>query len=360
MKKLLKIKKVRSMIIVGLVIIMLAASATWVMAATDGVINACVVTTTGTIRIVSDPTKCKRTETSLTWNVLGPKGDKGDPGEPGPIGLTGAAGPQGPQGEQGVAGPVGPQGEQGFQGPIGPQGEQGIQGPAGPQGAPGTGGASLAALDELAGLPCQVGQIGEGVIGLSYDPSNGNVQMTCNPTTLYTLTIVKNGGTQSRVASNPAGISCGATCTFAFAAGSDVDLHISTATGDHFMGWGGACSGALECEVPMNSNKTVMANFVTDHDIQLMLYFTEYNVDQDIYIASGWVEVNGQVCDVPTCLYTFTDDETVTFHAIADTGSVFFGWQGICEGETSDTCTLTITNEDPIDMVIGAVFNVDV
>ncbi len=344
MEKQLKNKKVRLMIVVGLVIVMLAASVTWVMAQTDGVINACVVTTTGTIRIVSDPTKCKKTETSLVWNMLGPKGDKGDPGEPGPIGLTGSAGPQG---EQGVAGPAGLQGEQGLQGPVGPQG------------IPGPSGSGLASFDELNGLPCQVGQVGAGVISLSYDLSSGNPIFECSPTTLYTLTIVKTGGPNSGVISDPAGISCGATCSFTFPAGRTINLSNYLYPGDQFVGWGGACSGTGGCQVILQADTTVTATYVSAHNIQLMLYFLEYG-DPYYYIASGRVEVNGQVCAEPTCLYTFTEGETVIFHAIPDTGSRLASWQGVCEGVVSDTCTITIDSSDPIDMAVGAAFEMDV
>jgi hypothetical protein len=45
----------------------------------NGTIYACVYPKDGTIRIVSGPTSCKKTERLLSWNIMGPKGDKGDP-----------------------------------------------------------------------------------------------------------------------------------------------------------------------------------------------------------------------------------------------------------------------------------------
>ena len=59
-------KKMRLVIILGLAIILLAASATWVMAQTDGVIYACMIPSDGTIRIVSDPAECKKNEALLS------------------------------------------------------------------------------------------------------------------------------------------------------------------------------------------------------------------------------------------------------------------------------------------------------
>ena len=125
-------RKRRFFIVLGLALILLAASATFVLAQTDGVIYACVLRD-GTLRIVPDANHCKRAEALLTWNILGPAGPKGDTGPAGP------AGPQGPAGADGAVGPAGPAGLAGPHGPQGPQGETGPAGPAGPQGEPGAG-----------------------------------------------------------------------------------------------------------------------------------------------------------------------------------------------------------------------------
>jgi hypothetical protein len=294
----------------------------------------------------------------LSWNIIGQKGDKGDPcepgqagpegstgltgpqgeqgiqglagphGEPGPVGLTGPTGPQGEQGIQGLpgpqgepgpvglTGPAGPQGERGFQGLPGPQGdpgpvgltgstglqgEQGNQGPAGPQGEPGPAGSGIASLDEIDGRPCRVGQPGGGIISLSYDLVTGNAQITCNPTELFTLTIVKIIGTNSEVVSTQAGVSCGITCSFTFPGGMAISLSSNTAMGDHFMGWEGACSESGECQVVMNSDITIMASFSADHMIQLDLVFLEYVQPPIYYISIGRVVVNEtMVCMDPS------------------------------------------------------------
>jgi hypothetical protein len=179
-----KFNKSRLFIILGLALVLLGASATWVFASSsDGTIYACMNPSDGTIRIVSDPANCRKNERLLSWNIMGPKGDKGDPGPAGPAGpegpagkdgATGPAGPagtnglacwdlsgdgiqdavedtnqdgkwdaadcQGPQGATGASGPEGspgPAGPQGEQGPQGPQGEQGLRGLQGEQGIQG-------------------------------------------------------------------------------------------------------------------------------------------------------------------------------------------------------------------------------
>ena len=83
----------------------------------DGTIHACFLSHAndlerqGNLRIVSDPSKCKDTETAISWNQAGPQGS------------------QGPAGAQGVPGPAGPQGSQG------PAGAQGVPGPPAPENA---------------------------------------------------------------------------------------------------------------------------------------------------------------------------------------------------------------------------------
>jgi hypothetical protein len=211
--------KRRFLFILGLVLVLLAASATWALAETNGVIYACVNASDGTLRIVSSPAQCKKNETLLSWNIMGPKGDtgatgpqglqgpqgvqgpKGDTGAigpQGPKGDTGAIGPQGPQGVTGATGPqgpagptglkgdtgatgaqgeVGPAGQQGETGPIGQQGLQGEPGPKGDIGPAGPSGPGLISIEELSGLTCQT-PIGTGTITITYE-ADGNVRLHC-------------------------------------------------------------------------------------------------------------------------------------------------------------------------------------
>jgi hypothetical protein len=99
-------------------------------------ITACHKSSGKDLRVVSDASKCRRSERALSWNVQGP------PGAAGPAGAVGPAGPAGPAGIAGMAGPIGPAG------PRGPEGDAGPGGPAGPQGPP------LESLDALDGSAC--------------------------------------------------------------------------------------------------------------------------------------------------------------------------------------------------------------
>lgn len=103
-------------------------------------IYGCYKTTSGAVRIVTGPGQCSSSETSITWDSVGPQGPVGPPGPTGPVGPTGSAGPAGPVGPIGATGPIGPTGltgptgPTGSIGPAGPQGPTGATGPAGPQG----------------------------------------------------------------------------------------------------------------------------------------------------------------------------------------------------------------------------------
>jgi hypothetical protein len=90
----------------GLVAVGSAAYAT--IPDNNQVIHGCYSRSGGSLRVIDDSvTNCAKSETALSWNVMGQQG---------PQGLQGVQGPQGPQGEQG---PQGVQGVQGLQGPSG-------------------------------------------------------------------------------------------------------------------------------------------------------------------------------------------------------------------------------------------------
>jgi Divergent InlB B-repeat domain len=74
---------------------------------------------------------------------------------------------------------------------------------------------------------------------------------------------ILSGGADGTIASSPAGINCGTTCTAAFPTGSTVTL-TATPSGTHaFLGWMLGCtsSSGTTCEVTMNSNVIVTASF---------------------------------------------------------------------------------------------------
>lgn len=113
---------------IKLVSVTFVSAAVFSVSAYAQVISACVNNSDGSMRIAST---CKRGETSLSWNQVGPQGPQG------PMGLAGPAGAIGPMGPTGAPGPAGPIGPMGAPGPAGPMGATGAVGPAGPTGPKG-------------------------------------------------------------------------------------------------------------------------------------------------------------------------------------------------------------------------------
>jgi hypothetical protein len=79
--------------------------------------------------------------------------------------------------------------------------------------------------------------------------------------TTATLTVTRAGSGTGTVTSAPAGITCGATCSASFPAGTSVTLTAAPAAGSSFAGWSGACSGTGTCTVALSASAGVTATF---------------------------------------------------------------------------------------------------
>src|SRR2546425_7467839 len=80
--------------------------------------------------------------------------------------------------------------------------------------------------------------------------------------TNVTLTVTARGSAAGAVTSNPAGITCGASCSASFNVGTMVTLTVVPGTQARFKGWGGACSGtATTCTLTMTDNLSVTGTF---------------------------------------------------------------------------------------------------
>lgn len=80
------------------------------------------------------------------------------------------------------------------------------------------------------------------------------------PPVLHALTTAISGA--GSISSTPAGITCSATCSASFVAGTAVSLTATPAAGHDFAGWSGACSGTGGCTVSMTGPASVGASFV--------------------------------------------------------------------------------------------------
>ena len=135
----------RGAVLTAVGVLLLAATAT-APPAVASTLYAC-VTKGGKARILTKKPRCKRGETTLSWNTKGVPGRNGVNGINGATGKEGAAGKEGKEGASGskgatgATGPTGPSGgSSGGAGATGEKGATGERGPTGPEGTGGTGG----------------------------------------------------------------------------------------------------------------------------------------------------------------------------------------------------------------------------
>ncbi|MFZ5875092.1 MAG: InlB B-repeat-containing protein [Nitrospirota bacterium] len=181
-----------------------------------------------------------------------------------------------------------------------------------------------------------------------------NVTMT-QPTSLmatfelipdYVLTVTPAGGGTGTVTSNPAGITCGATCAAPYSSGTNVTLTAAPATGSVFVGWSGtgiSCPGTGSCSVSMTQAQTVTATFDPVPTYTL-------TVSKGSSTGTGTVTSNpaGITCGA-TCAAPYSSGTNVTLTAAPATGSVFVGWSGTgisCPGTGS--CSVSMTQAQTV------------
>ena len=75
------------------------------------------------------------------------------------------------------------------------------------------------------------------------------------------LTVGKSGTGSGSVASSPAGIDCGSTCSHTYAYGTSVTLTATARAGSRFAGWAGNCSGQTTCTLSLSAARKVGAAF---------------------------------------------------------------------------------------------------
>ena len=156
----------------------------------------------------------------------------------------------------------------------------------------------------------------------------------------FTLTITKTGTGTGTITSNPAGINCGATCSFAFTSGQVVALTATPSAGSIFSGW----SGDADCSdgsVTMSAARSCTATFIQTYTLTVAKTGSGSGT-----ISSG---PPGISCGA-TCSAAFPSGQGVALMATPSAGSTFDGWSGdpdCSDGSVTMTaahsCTATFT-----------------
>jgi phospholipase C len=168
-----------------------------------------------------------------------------------------------------------------------------------------------------------------------------NTSVTANFSSSPMLTVAVNGNGTGTVASTPAGISCGATCSASFSPGTSVTLTATLGTNSAFVGWsGGGCSGAgTTCSVTLNASETVTATFNIIQSASPTLSVSLWGTGTGTVTSAPLGITCGTICSAP-----FKSGTQVILTAAPGANSTFISWSGGgCDGSTSLTCTLTLS-----------------
>jgi hypothetical protein len=142
-------------------------------------------------------------------------------------------------------------------------------------------------------------------------------------------------------------INCGSACSADFNDGQPVALTAAPAPGSSFAGWSGACQGTGSCNLTMNGDMTVTANFVkAQHTLTVI---TSNGGHGDItLIANGSTQ---QCLDGRPCAVSYEEGAVVTVLPNPSAGYGFGGWSGAgCHGLAP--CRVTVDG----DATVGATF----
>ena len=135
-----------------------------------------------------------------------------------------------------------------------------------------------------------------------------------------------------RITSAPTGIDCPDDCSESFNVSETVTLTATPDPGFQFSGWTGDCSGSGPCQVVMDGNRNVSADFSPIWELSVALTGT----------GSGRVTSMPIGIDCPSgaCSHDYTEGTVVELVPSPASSSLFNGWGGDCSGNGS--CQLTM------------------
>lgn len=159
--------------------------------------------------------------------------------------------------------------------------------------------------------------------------------LTCTVTfNLKTVAVTITKPTNGKVSAP--GLDCGTDCTESLAPNTMITLMAEPNPGFVFTGWSGDCAGDTNpLTLTVDKAKNCQVVFT---QIQRTL---NLNIDKYGTVTGA----SGLTCPMVTfCSASYSDNETLTLTAVADTGYTFTGWDGDCSG-TDATITLTMNSD---------------
>ena len=177
---------------------------------------------------------------------------------------------------------------------------------------------------------------------------------------MHALTVNKEGSGTGTVASAPAGIDCGSTCSAAFEVGATVTLTATPTAGQYFTGWSGEGSnGTGTCAVTMTQSRTVTATFDLVEPPKYLLSISLAGCGEGAVTSSpAGISCPGD------CSENYYDRTAVTLTAGPGPGTVFGGWSvdgGACPALSNGglSCTVGMTQARNINAIFRKVFTDD-
>jgi len=145
-------------------------------------------------------------------------------------------------------------------------------------------------------------------------------------------------------------IDCPDNCSALIKQNTTIELVATPDSGAVFSGWGAECGQygtSSTCDLVISGPKSVSAGFGTPPPPVTKFTLTVTKAGT----GTGYVGGAGGIDCGPTCSATLQQGSTMSLLAVADNGSTFAGWSGVCSGTAQ--CSVTFT----ADMQVTATFD---
>ena len=162
--------------------------------------------------------------------------------------------------------------------------------------------------------------------------ADDNINLVAEFLAIYELylTVVEPSGGYIEIINTS--VTCQDNCNEQFIDGEMITLRAIENSGYAFSGWSDDCSGIDDCQLLINDDMVVTANFIRQFELSVK------------------IEGNGHVMSTPQgiecgndCIEAFNENETVSLIANPDEGWIFESWSGSCNG-TNPNCVLDISS----------------